>query len=136
MKKHWPLVLLVLANLIIGLFTLHGYGESTDELSQHSYAERTIEGVKSLATTGRFSAFFSEETPKQGSHGPAFIMIVVLLRNLFLHGATAAANLQFSHFLYFLMFQVGVVSLYFLALRWLGKLAAFGTAFLFSTQPV
>lgn len=136
MKKHWPLVFLVVANLIVGLFTLHGYGESTDELSQHSYAERTIQAVKILATTGKLSAFFSEEEPKQGSHGPAFIMIVVLLRTLFLHGTTASANLQFSHFLYFLMFQVGVVSLYFLALRWVGPLAAFGTAFLFSTQPV
>jgi len=136
MKKHWPLVILVVANLIIGLFTVHGYGESSDELSQRSYAERTIQGVKSFVTTGRFSGFFTEEKPKQGSHGPAFIVVVVLLRDLFLHGGTPIENLQFSHFLYFLMFQVGVVSLYFLALRWVGELAAFGTAFLFSTQPV
>ncbi len=136
MKKHWPLVILILANLFIGLLTLPGYGESTDELSQRSYAERTIQAVKTLVTTGKLSPFFVEEEPKQGSHGPAFIVAVVLLRDLFLPGSTPTENLQFFHFLYFIMFQVGLVSLYFLALRWVSKTAAFGTALLCSTQPV
>ncbi|MGE5378668.1 MAG: hypothetical protein ACM3XO_26740 [Bacteroidota bacterium] len=136
MKKHWPLVLLVLVNLIIGLITLPGYGESTDELSQSSYAERTIQAVKTLAQSGKFSAYFTEEEPKQGSHGPAFIMVVVMLRNLFLPDGTRIESLQFIHFLYFLMFEVGVVSIYFLALRWVHQTAAFGTALLFSTQPI
>lgn len=136
MKKHWPLVILILANLIIGLLTLPGYGESTDELSQRSYAERTIQAVRTLVTTGRLSSFFNEEEPKQGSHGPAFIMTVVLLRDIFLPDGTGVQKLQFGHFLYFLMFQVGVVSLYFLALRWVSPMAAFGTALLFCTQPV
>ena len=136
MKKHLPLVILVLLNLVIGLLTLPGYGESTDELSQHSYAERTIRAVESLVTTGTLPAFFTEEEPKQGSHGPAFIVAVVLLRDLFLPRGTLVARLQFSHFLYFLTFQVGVVSLYFLALRWVRETAAFGTVLLFSTQPV
>jgi 4-amino-4-deoxy-L-arabinose transferase-like glycosyltransferase len=38
--------------------------------------------------------------------------------------------------MYFVLFQVGVVSLYFLARRWVGDIAAFGTALLFSTQPL
>jgi hypothetical protein len=104
MKKHLPLVILVLINLLVGLFALPGFGESTDELSQHSYAERTIEGVKSLVNTGTWPAYFYEEEPKQGSHGPAFIMAVTLLRNLFLPSGTALATLSFSHFLYFVMF--------------------------------
>jgi hypothetical protein len=136
MKKHWPLIILILANLIVGLLTLPGYGESTDELSQRSYAERTIQGVRSLVTTGTFSSFFNEEKPKQGSHGPAFIVTVLLLRNLLLRDGTPVESLQFFHFLYFIMFQVGIVSLYFLALRWVSKTAAFGTALLLSTQPV
>ncbi len=136
MKKHWPLVILVLVNLVIGLIALPGYGESTDELSQRSYAERTIQAVKSLVTTGRLPAFFTEEEPKQGSHGPAFIVAVVLLRDLLLPGGAPVEGLQFSHFMYFLMFQVGVVSLYFLALRWVSETAAFGMALLFSTQPL
>jgi len=134
--RHLALVLLVLINVGVGLLALPGFGESTDELSQHSYAERTIEAVRSLMNTGTWPAFFSEEEPKQGSHGPAFIMTVMLLRNLLLPAGTPVEKLSFSHFLYFVTFQVGVVSLFFLARRWMSELAAFGTTLLFNTQPL
>ena len=130
------MVLLVLINVGVGLLALPGFGESTDELSQHSYAERTIEAVRSLMNTGTWPAFFSEEEPKQGSHGPAFIMTVMLLRNLLLPAGTPVEKLSFSHFLYFVTFQVGVVSLFFLARRWMSELGAFGTTLLFNTQPL
>jgi len=58
MKKHLPLILLILFNLIVGLIALPGFGESTDELSQHSYAERTIEAVRSLLDSGPWPAYF------------------------------------------------------------------------------
>lgn len=135
-KKHFFLLVLILVNLISGLFALPGFGESADELSQHSYAERTIQAVQALVATGTWSDYFTEEEPKQGSHGPAFIMVVTLLRDLFLPGGTRIERLLFSHFLYFVMFQIGVVSLFFLARRWVSEMAAFGTAFLFSTQPL
>ena len=136
MTRHLALVILVLINLGVGLLALPGFGESTDELSQHSYAERTMEAVRSLMNTGTWPAFFSEEEPKQGSHGPAFIMTVMLLRNLLLPAGTPVEKLSFSHFIYFVMFQVGVVSLFFLARRWMSELAAFGTTLLFNTQPI
>lgn len=128
--------MLVLVNLIVGLFALPGFGESTDERSQHSYAERTIQAVKSLVNSGTLPAYFFEEEPKQGSHGPAFIMAVMALRSLFLPGGTPVQKLLFSHFLYFMMFQVGIVALFFLARRWVSEMAAFGTTLLFSTQPL
>ena len=136
MKTHFPLVALVLFNLVAGLFALPGFGESVDELSQHSYAERTIQAVSDLVKTGTWPAYFVEEEPQQGSHGPAFIMTVVLLRNLLLPDGTSVAKLHFSHFFYFLAFQIGVVSLFILARRWMSEAAAFGTALLFNSQPV
>ncbi len=136
MTRHLALVILVLINLIVGFLVLPGFGESTDELSQHSYGERTIEAVQSLMNTGTWPAFFSEEEPKQGSHGPTFIMTVVMLRNLLLPAGTPVEKLSFSHFLYFVTFQVGVVSLFFLARRWMSEIAAFGTTLLFNTQPL
>ena len=136
MKKHHPLLVLVLVNLIVGLVLLPGFGESTDEVSQHSYAERTIQAVQSLVRAGTWPAYFTEEEPKQGSHGPAFIMAVSLLRSLSLPAGTRVENLLFSHFLYFLAFQLGIVSLYFLARRWMSDTAALGTALLFNTQPL
>ena len=136
MTWQLALVILVLINVGVGLLALPGFGESTDELSQHSYGERSIEAVRSLLTTGTWPAFFFEEEPKQGSHGPAFIMTVMLLRNLFLPTGTPVEKLSFSHFLYFVTFQVGLVSLFFLARRWMSDLAAFGTTVLFNTQPL
>ena len=136
MKPRFALVILVLFNLIAGLFALPGFGESVDELSQHSYAERTIQAVGSVLQTGTWSTYFVEEEPQQGSHGPAFIMTVMLIRNLFLPHGTSIEKLQFSHFLYFVAFQIGIVSLFFLARRWMSEGAAFGTALLFNTQPI
>ena len=136
MKSYFPLIALVLFNLVTGLLALPGFGESVDELSQHSYAERTIQAVNDLVKTGTWPAYFFEEEPQQGSHGPAFIMVVVLLRNFFLPDGTSVAKLQFSHFVYFVAFQIGIVSLYFLARRWMSETAAFGTALLFNSQPL
>ena len=135
-KKYFPLIALVLVNLIIGLFALPGFGESMDELSQRSYAERTIQAANTLVSTGKLPPFFVEEEPKQGSHGPAFIVAITVLKRLFLPQGTPVENLLFSHFLYFVMFQVGIVSLFFLARRWMSETAAFGTALLFNTQPI
>lgn len=136
MKKHFPLLMLVLVNLIVGTLALPAFGESVDELSQHSYAERTLQGVSSLIAAGPWPAYFTEEAPKQGSHGPVFMMVVVLLQRLFLPEGTAVERLQFGHLLYFVTFQAGTVSLFFLARRWVSAIAAFGTALLFTTQPL
>jgi hypothetical protein len=136
MKKLLPLIVLVLINLIIGLIVLPGFGESTDELSQNSYADRTIHAVRDLIRTGEFPASFFEEQPKQGIHGPAFIVIVNLLKNLFLADGTEQERLYLNHYLYFLVFLVGTVSLYFLARRWMSEMAAMGTVLLFNTQPL
>jgi hypothetical protein len=132
-KRHAPLLLLVLINLIVGLLILPGYGEAMDELMQRQYGERTARVFESLLSSG---SAVVQERPRQGSHGPAFITTVVLLKDLFLPGGSVIQRLHFSHFLYFILFQLGVVSLYFLARRWVGDIAAFGTALLFSTQPL
>ena len=133
---YWPLICLVLANLIIGLIILPGFGESADERSQTQYAERTIHAVASIVTGGGMTLGFIQEKPPQGSHGPAFIVLITLLRNLFLHGQSGIEELTFYHFFYFLTFQVGVVSIYFLARRWVSQTAALGVALLFNTQPI
>ncbi|MBK9926188.1 MAG: hypothetical protein IPP66_12955 [Anaerolineales bacterium] len=136
MKKHYFLILLVCLNLIVGLFVLPSFGESVDELSQHMYAERTIQAVDSLICTGTWSDYFIEEEPKQGSHGPAFITMVLLLRNFILPEGSIVQKLQFSHFLYFVVFQIGIGSFYFLARRWMSDASAFGATLLFNTQPL
>lgn len=136
MKKYLPIIAFVLVGLIVGSYAVPAFGESVDELSQHSYGERNIQAVKTLIKTGTLSPYFFEEEPEQGSHGPAFIMGVVLLKDILLPGGTTIEKIHFSHFLYYLMFLVGVVSFFFLVGRWVGEAAAFGTTLLFSTQPL
>ncbi len=133
MKRYLPLIVLVLINLIIGLFVVSRYGESIDEQSQRRYGERNVQAIETLIGTG---TFYFKESAKQGSHGPAFIMVVASLRDLFIPDGSLAEKLQFGHFLYFIMFQIGTVSLFFLARRWVSEAAAFGTALLFNTQPL
>jgi hypothetical protein len=133
LKKHSPLLLLVAVSLVVGVLIVPGYGEGMDELMQRDYGERTVRVYESLVTTGTAVV---KERPRQGSHGPAFIMVVTLLKRVFLPLGSAVQKLEFGHYIYFLMFQVGVISLYFLARRWVGALAAFGTALLFATQPL
>jgi hypothetical protein len=135
-KKHTPIIVLVLINLLAGLLILPGYGESVDELSQEMYAGRTIDAIQSLVSIGRLPQSFYEEQPAQGSHGPAFIVVVTLLRRLLIPAGTMLEKLNFGHYLYFIVFQVGIVSIYFLAKRWVSEMAALGTALLFNTQPI
>jgi hypothetical protein len=63
-------------------------------------------------------------------------MVVVLLQNFFLPGGNSVEHLHLDHFLYFLAFQVGIVSLYFLSRRWMSDFAALGATLLFATQPL
>ncbi len=135
-KKYPALLVLVLLNLIVGLLVLPDFGQSTDEPYQQAYAERTIQGVRSVMHTGNFSDYFFSEKPKQGSHGPAFIMVVTLVRNAIIPDATQLQKLHFNHYLYFMVFQIGIAAIYFLARRWMSDIAAFGTALLFNTQPM
>lgn len=135
-KRNFPLILLVLVNLVCGLLVLKGFGESVDELSQNLYAERTIQAVQSFMSTGVMAGSFIEESAKQGSHGPAFIISVNLLRRLLLADGNKVEKLYFGHYLYFLVFLLGVVSIFFIARRWMSEFAALGTALLFNTQPI
>lgn len=136
MKKYLPLFALVLFNLIIGWIVLPDFGQSIDEPYQHGYADRTIQGVRSVIETGEFSDFFFKERPKQGSHGPAFMMVVISLRNAIIPNANQPEQLRFCHYIYFMAFQAGIVAIYFLARHWMSDMGAFGTALLFNAQPL
>ena len=45
-------------------------------------------------------------------------------------------EIDFSHLSYFLSFQLALISLYFICLRWVKKSAAIGATLLFNTQPL
>ena len=133
---HWPLILLVAINIAFGFIIVQGFGESVDELSQNLYAQRTIHAVQNLLKGNPNAERLLNEKPMQGSHGPAFIVSITLLKKILLQNGNRIDKLYFNHYLYFLFFLVGVISFYFLALRWLSKPAALGATLLFNTQPL
>jgi len=87
------------------------HGKIPIEIENPTNQEQTfaVRAVKSVITTGEFPPSFVDEKPKQGSHGPAFFVVVSLLRDLFLPEGTALELLRFNHYLHFMMFQVGTV---------------------------
>lgn len=133
-KWHgWPVVLLVTFNLVLGLFIVADYGLSTDEIKIYKYAAHSLANY-SRATSGLAPLDFSNGNLDY--YGPAFFMGASLLARLMRSlPITASASVAW-HFLYFVCFQVAILSLYFLCRRWMSTWAAFGASLLFATQPV
>ena len=124
-----------------GLATLTHYGASWDEHLQYKqYARHAIDSYRLWFREGRAEGQWEGLDESSGVvkdfHGPSFVMIVELLTRLvlYLHPGWQATDLR--HLIHFLAFLIGVISLYFIARRWLGEWASFGVALLFISQPL
>ena len=132
-KEHWPIILLILINLVIGLAIVRDYGQSWDEPGNYRYAYHSLGNYYNLFH-GLPVTNFNELNLDQ--KGPAFFMLAGLFSRLVTAWLPGWSEINGWHLACFLSFQVGVISLYFLARRWTGNWAAFGAALLFSTQPL
>jgi len=131
-SRDWPFLLFLLVVTIAGLLVTRHYGESWDELLFYKYADHALEAYGTWWQSG--------EAPSVGNtydyYGPAFVMGVTLLArglNVFLPGWLFS---DLRHVVYFLTFQIGVLSFHAIARRWLSGRAAFGATLLLITQPV
>ncbi len=131
--RHLPILLLLLANLAAGLAVARDYGESWDEASSYRLADQSL-AAYSNALHGQSTAF--DESDVLFYYGPAFLMAGALLSKAFRAILPGWSPIDGWHFAYFLAFQIGILSMYFLARKWTGTWAAFGAAWLFSTQPL
>jgi hypothetical protein len=131
MKQHLPIGILLLLNLIIGALTFSNYGESWDVNSMRHYADSSLSLYGGLFSGENVSPDSIQNELALGNYGPAFMMLVNSIERL---GGSPTYSLQ--HLVYFVTFQIGVLAFYILCLRWMSVNAAFGTALLFSTQPV
>jgi hypothetical protein len=132
--KEWlPIVLLVAINLVIGIFVVRDYGQSWDEPGNYRYAYHSLDNYYNLFH-GLPVTDFNELHLDQ--KGPAFFMLAGLFSRLVTAMLPGWSEINGWHLACFLAFQVGVISLYFLARRLTGNWAAFGAALLFSTQPL
>ena len=131
--NNLPIILLLIINLIIGFFVVKNYGESWDEPIIYPYGSRTIQVYADFIQTGKISIFQDEPLT---SYGPVYYVAGDGLSRLFSKIHSAWTNIDSWHYINFITFQIGILSLYFLAKKWLKNWAAFGTALLFSTQPL
>lgn len=132
-----PILILLAANIIVGLFIFRDYGYSWDEPLFYDYGNALGYAYSpSEWFSGHFDINNSYGTSADDhkTRGPAYLLLsrepVYLLESLGLDQASA------WHLINFLFFQVGVYFLYRLSTRWMKPSAAIATAALFAWQPM
>lgn len=135
-RKH-PILILLIINIVIGLFTFRDYGLSWDEPLFYDYAKALGYAYSPQEWfSGNFNienAYGSSGTD-HANRGPAYIILaqplVSALESFGMDNASA------WHLINFLTFQLGVYLLYRLAKRWMSTSAALACATLFAWQPL
>ena len=132
-----PVLILLIINIAVGIFTFRNYGLSWDEPLFYDYANSL---GYAYSPTEWFSGDFNLENAfgvsgtDHANRGPAYILIahpfVSLLEVLNLDNASA------WHLINFLTFQLGVYLFYRLAKRWMSPPAALASAAFFAWQPL
>jgi len=113
--------LILLTNLVVGVLVVRDYGESRDEQSRITNAERAI-----AAYSGDSSA-----------RGMPFYIMLARIGSAWLRGAWKSLRLIDAwHFMNFLSFLMGVFFFYRICSRYLSQGAALGATLLFNTQPL
>lgn len=136
-KNYLPILILLAANIICGLFVFRDYGLSWDEPLFYNYADSL---GYAYSPNEWFSPDFNLENAYGASgtdhanRGPAYLLLarepVYLLKSFGLDEPSA------WHLINFLTFQLGVFLLYRLALRWIKSWSAFAASALFAWQPL
>ncbi len=128
-SKYLPLILLITLSLLIGILTIHDYGESWDEYNFYNYAEESIAAYQHFFSPQVIPEFHD---PTLRYYGPWLLMLIVQTAKLFPSWIIS----DIGHLITFIIFQFGVVFFYLLARRWFKPWASFGTTAIFATQPL
>ena len=132
----FPIILLLLINLIAGLLTFQGYGLSWDEPLFYDYAD----SIKLAYTPAAFSPTFDFEQvygPSATDHkyyGPAYLLAARPLQQAVT--ALGADRAAAWHLVNFLAFQIGLLFFFLLLRRWFDPWPAALTVAFFAWQPV
>ncbi len=135
---YFPIILILIANLIIGLFTFQDYGLSWDEPLFYQYAEAV---PYAYSISARMSGDFDIEKaygPSAEDHkiyGPIYLLLGKPAVDFF-DWMLPVPRADLWHLVNFLTFQVGVLIFFALCCRWMSSWVALGATLLFSTQPI
>jgi hypothetical protein len=131
MKQNYPIVIILVLSLLIGILTLTHYGESWDDLSLQKYAAKSLDAYLTWPQQGVVK--ITEED--LGNYGPSYVMAVALGTRL-LNAIVPLSLPDLRHLFYFITYLAGVWAFYALSTRWLTRNAALGATLLFMTQPL
>ncbi len=131
MKQNYPIVIILVLSLLIGILTLTHYGESWDDLSLQKYAAKSLEAYRSWPQQGIVE--ITEED--LGNYGPSYVMAIALGTRI-LNAVTPLNPPDLRHLFYFITYLAGIWAFYSLGTRWLTRNAALGATLLFMTQPI
>ncbi len=123
-NDYFPILALIVINIIIGALIFADYGESWDEQLRYQYGERSL-----AAYSGAGKNLIDEK-------GAFYVMLAKLGSDALRKLNGDLQPIQAWHLIHFLTFVLGLFFLYRVCLKFTGKWAAFGTALLFNTQPL
>ena len=136
LRQH-PILILLIINIVVGLFTFRDYGLSWDEPLFYDYANALgYAYTPSEWFSGNFdleNAYGASGTD-HANRGPAYILLAQPVVSVF--ESLGNDNASAWHFVNFLTFQLGVYLLYRLAKKWMNPFAALASAALFAWQPL
>ncbi|MBK8821449.1 MAG: glycosyltransferase family 39 protein [Anaerolineales bacterium] len=135
-RQH-PILILLIINIVIGLFTFRDYGLSWDEPLYYDYgqASETAYSIPArLNGTFDLEKTFGASASDHVTRGPAYLVIAGQFQNLLEFFGLDMASAW--HLTNFLTFQVGLFFLYLLTRRWLDRWPATVSTAFFATQPV
>lgn len=136
LRQH-PILILLIINVVVGLFTFRSYGLSWDEPLFYDYASALGYAYSPAQWfSGNFNIenAFGSSGSDHANRGPAYILlaqpVISLIENINLDNASA------WHLVNFLTFQLGIYLFYRLSKRWMSKSAALMATILFAWQPL
>ena len=134
--EFFPVAVLLVINLIVGLITNH-YGIGWDDIPFiFPYGENSLSSYRTLILDRSGDFYCSYLVSKDCYYGPAYFVLVTLISKLALKGNSALLIPDIWHAMNFIVFNIGVFSLYVLSRLWLTKWASFSAVLLFAIQPL
>ena len=136
--RNFPILLLLIISLLVGLFTFQDYGMAWDEYLYYEYADAI---GYAYSIPAHLSPDFDLENaygPSAGdhrNHGPGYI-IFARLGVYALRALTDIDEIALWHLVNFITFLVGAYFVYRICLRWLEPYSAVAATALYLTQPV
>jgi len=132
-----PILLLIIINIIIGLFIHDDFGLTWDEPYFYGYGDALGYAYSPVEWFSGHFDLYNSYGPSAEDHktrGPAYLL---LARN-FVYGLEALGSDYASawHLVNFLFFQLGIYFLYCLSKRWMSSSAAVFASAFFSFQPL